>query len=78
MTLYLRSKIYTIRAPETDKYYIGSTTQLLNKRFNGHCRSYKFYKKGKGTYVTSFQILELEGAYIELLELYPCKSKEQL
>jgi len=75
---YQGGKIYTIRAPETDKYYIGSTTQTLPKRFHEHKRHYKSYQNGEYHYTTSYQILELEGAYIELLELYPCNSKIEL
>jgi len=75
---YQGGKIYTIRAPETDKYYIGSTAQSLAKRFYDHKKNYKRYQNGKTYYITSYDILELEGAYIELLELYPCNSKNEL
>ena len=75
---YQGGKIYTIRAPETDKYYIGSTTQTLPKRWYGHKKQYERYQNGKCYNITSFQILELEDAYIELLELYPCNSKIEL
>ena len=75
---YQGGKIYTIRAPETDKYYIGSTVDSLPKRFYAHKASFARYQNGKMNKVTSFQILELEGAYIELLELYPCNSKAEL
>ena len=75
---YQGGKIYTIRAPETDKYYIGSTTQTLPKRWYGHKKQYERYQNDKCHNITSFQILELEDAYIELLELYPCNSKIEL
>ena len=75
---YQGGKIYTIRAPESDKYYIGSTTQTLPKRFHEHKKHYKRYQNGKCHNITSFQILELEGAYIELLETYPCNSRAEL
>ena len=75
---YQGGKIYTIRAPETDKYYIGSTVQSLPKRFHEHKKQYAVYQNGKYHNITSFQILELEDAYIELLELYPCNSKIEL
>jgi len=75
---YQGGKIYTIRAPATDKYYIGSTTQTLPKRLYKHRNNLKCYQNGKYPNITSFQILELEGAYIELLELYPCNSKVEL
>ena len=75
---YQGGKIYTIRSPETDKYYIGSTTQTLPKRFYEHKKDYERFQDGKKHNITSFQILELEGAYIELLELYPTNSKAEL
>ena len=34
--MYANGKIYTIRSHQTDKYYIGSTTQPLSKRFYQH------------------------------------------
>ena len=75
---YQGGKIYTIRAPATDKYYIGSTADSLPKRFYEHKASFARYQNGKMNNITSFQIVELEGAYIELLETYPCNSKAEL
>ena len=72
-----KSMIYTIRSPHTDKYYIGSTTQILCKRFVDHKSQYKAYLKG-GVFVTSFKIIELGDAYIELLEELTCENKPQL
>jgi hypothetical protein len=43
-----------------------------------HRRHYKNWKAGKGRYVSSFKLIEIEGAYIELIEDCPCESKEQL
>ena len=67
---YNNGKIYTIRSPTTDKYYIGSTTQLLSRRFSVH----KIDKK----YCSSKEIINLGNSYIELLENFPCKCKEEL
>jgi len=75
---YQGGKIYTIRAPETNKYYIGSTAQTLPKRFSDHKAKFKLYQNGKHHNVTSFKILELQDTYIELLEIYPCNSKAEL
>ena len=73
---YNKSMIYTIRSPSTDKYYIGSTTQLLCKRFGDH--KYKAYLDGRHHFVTSFKLLELGNSYIELLQEYECDNKNQL
>ena len=75
---YNKSMIYTIRSPHTEKYYIGSTTQKLCKRFSDHKVKYKLYLDAKHHFVTSFKILELGDAYIELLEEYECDNKTQL
>jgi len=78
MVNYQTSKIYKICSYQTNEIYIGSTTQILCKRIAGHRVSYKRYKKGKADYMTSFKILAFDDAYIELLELFPCDSKEEL
>ena len=72
------SMIYSIRSNATDKYYIGSTTQILCKRFSDHKMNYKAYLKGTGGFTTSFKILELGDAYIELLEEINCDNRNQL
>ena len=75
---YKNGKIYTIRSFETDKYYIGSTTQSLSKRLSKHKNDYKVYLNGKFNNITSFEIIKYDDCYIELLEAYPCKSKDEL
>ena len=78
MPTYADGKIYCIRAPGTDEVYIGSTTRPLSERMASHRSHYKNWKGGKGHYVSSFKLIEMEGAYIELIEDCPCDSKEQL
>jgi len=75
---YKNGKIYTLRSNQTDKFYIGSTTQSLSKRFYEQKKHYKQYLDGKKHYITSFDILQYEDAYIELLEEFPCENKIQL
>ena len=75
---YNTAMIYSIRSPATEKYYIGSTTQILCKRFGDHKKKYKLYLDEKHHFVTSFKILELGDAYIELLEEINCENKNQL
>ena len=71
---YQNSKIYSIRSPNIEDYYIGSTTQLLCQRFNDHVKTCKYNTQGS----TSKKIIEAGEAYIELIETYPCNSKEEL
>src|ERR1700731_4436191 len=47
-------------------------------RFSLHKSNYKGWLIGNGNYVTSYEILKYDDAYIELFEKYPCESKEQL
>jgi len=76
---FQRGKIYMIWSPHIDKVYVGSTTQrLLCMRMTTHKSNYKNFKEGKGNYMTSFDILELGDAKIELIENYPCNSRDEL
>ena len=78
MSNYQNGKIYSIRSHQTDKIYVGSTTQSLSKRMSAHRTAYKKYIINNDIYVTSYDILKYDDAYIELIELYPCYSKEEL
>lgn len=76
---YANGKIYKIVNSENNKQYIGSTTkQYLSQRFTKHNESYKSYLKGKYHYVSSFDILEHIGSKIELIESFPCQTKDEL
>ena len=75
---YTRGKIYSLRTYQSDEVYVGSTCQTLCQRLADHKRDYKSWKNGKHNYVCSFKLLEFDDCYIELLELYPCNSREEL
>ena len=78
MPNYKNSKIYCIRSYQTDKVYIGSTTyKYLCTRMAIHKNNYKNYLNGSRLY-TSFKMIKYPDAYIELLEQYPCNSREEL
>ena len=70
---YHNGKIYTIRSHMTDKYYIGSTCSPLHKRFYEHKAQFKLNR-----YISSFEILKFNDAYIELLEALKCENKMEL
>ena len=65
---FQNGKIYSIRSHQTDKIYIGSTTQSLSQRFSNH----------KGLNCSSREIMQFADAYIELIEMFPCANKIQL
>jgi hypothetical protein len=71
---YHDGKIYVIRSYQTDKYYIGSTTQPLCKRLYDHRKSYQCGLRS----VRSYKIIQYDDNYIELLEEYKCDTKQQL
>ena len=77
MVNYSLGKVYKIVG--NGKIYVGSTCKrLLCQRLAGHNGNYKSYQNGKGNNVTSFQCLSDPNHYIELLELCPCNSKDEL
>ncbi len=61
-------KIYAIQNPDKFGMYIGSTRIPLCTRLAQHRAQYKFYAKGGFHYLTSFDIMEGNDPYIELLE----------
>ena len=73
MPNYAEGKIYAIRSPETDKVYIGSTTQSLKKRFIGHK-----HDAVRNAPCKSKEIFQYKDTYIELIENYSCKTIEEL
>ena len=78
---YKKAKIYTIRTHYTHKYFIGSTVQSLSSRFHEHKKKYADWKADpdiKPSDDKSYLILRCDDAYIELLEEYPCKNKDEL
>jgi hypothetical protein len=78
MPNYQNGKIYCIRSHQTDKVYLGSTCQKLCKRMATHRSKYKRFLNGNHHNVTSFDILSYDDAYIELIQHYPCDTKEEL
>ena len=73
---YKNGKIYKIWNDVDDELYVGSTTQPLSKRMNVH-RAYarggknqRIYKHMRGCGIDNFKI--------ELIEYYPCETKEEL
>jgi len=60
-------RVYSIRSHQTDDIYIGSTIQTLSQRMTDHRADYKQYLNKNPRYVTSYEILQYNDAYIELL-----------
>ena len=73
MVDYKNGKIYAIRSKQTPMYYIGSTTQLLEKRLRTHKSKSKI-----GLGCSSDLILKYADAYIDLIEVCSCDTKAEL
>ena len=72
---YCNSKIYQVLNNVTNDVYVGSTTQPLSKRLGFHRLCSKTKKN------PLYECMRKNGAdnfYIELIESFPCKSKEEL
>jgi len=77
MVNYQNGKIYRIDGGGLT--YIGSTTNnYLSTRLAGHKCDYNRFLDGKKNYYTSFEILKTDNYRIELLEKFPCDSKDEL
>jgi hypothetical protein len=73
---YQKGKVYCIRCNETNDVYVGSTTLKLGLRMSQHRSDYKTRHTASNR--SSFEILQYPNAYIKLIELFPCDTKEQL
>ena len=81
MNRYEKGKIYRITNNDYNKFYIGSTCESLSQRMANHRRNYNHYLNDKQKYstvVSLFNEYGLENCKIELIENYPCNSKEEL
>jgi hypothetical protein len=61
-------RIYRISAPGIEQVYVGSTRKTLSVRLIAHRLVMRKWKRGVYGYVTSFALLELPGASIDLIE----------
>ena len=70
----MSSCIYKIFSNQTNKIYIGSTTQKLSYRFNRHKSDYKLQKNKIG----AFEVLQFDDAKIEAIEICDNLSNDEL
>ena len=71
-------RIYKIKSKRHSQVYIGSTRKLLATRFAEHCAEYEKYKNGDASFVTSFELIKLGDAWIELIHEDTFESDEAL
>ena len=70
--------VYAVRSYQTDDIYIGSTLGALRQRLYTHKRDLKRYNAGKYEYVSSYEIVKFEDAFIELVNKYDNVNKMEL
>jgi hypothetical protein len=83
MVNYQNGKIYKIYSNIDDSIcYIGSTCkEKLCQRMSQHRNDYIGWCQGKRNKISSYEIFEkfgIENCKIELIESYPCNSKDEL
>ena len=71
MNKYNKGKIYKITSPNTEEVYYGSTILSLKHRFRSHTKNNDDRSYSK-------KIIEYGDAKIELIENYPCETKQEL
>ena len=80
--IYSSGKIYKICDNSYNMCYFGSTVQKLTQRMTSHRKDYRQYKSGdKKKYTSAFAIFDeygIDNCKIELVEVFPCNSKEEL
>ena len=76
---YSKGKIYKIVDNTSELVYVGSTTEpTLSLRLAKHVSCYNSWKRGKGRFCASYEIIENENYTIVLLEDFPCENNDQL
>ena len=81
MNRYEKGKICKITDGGYEKCYIGSTCEDLSKRLARHREKHRQHLRQKYRKVYVFELFDeygVENCKIELIENYPCKSKEEL
>jgi len=76
MSDYKNGKIYQLRIG--DMFYIGSTTYPLSARFGWHKKDYTLWCKNCTQYKIAYELFKMGLPVIELIELYPCDSRQEL
>ena len=73
---YSQGKIYRIVSDKGNMVYIGSTVASLERRFQAHKSNFRHHQNR--SVCSMFMEYGVDSCRIELLEVYPCQSKEEL
>jgi hypothetical protein len=64
----IRGRIYKISAPGCDTVYVGSTRLTLCQRLSEHRSQMRKWRRSRGYFMSSYDVLDHLGAEIHLLE----------
>lgn len=78
MADFSKGKIYKIWNDANDKIYVGSTTQVLSKRFACHITGSKIETKKHRPLYADMCKIGSDQFHIELIQNYECDSKNEL
>ena len=78
MSKFASGKIYAIKSHNSTMVYIGSTTGSLETRLFQHRKKFDDFSKGGKKYLSSFEVIRYPDNYIELVEDFPCHTKQEL
>jgi hypothetical protein len=71
--------IYKLISPQSEKFYIGSTFLLPQKRFDAHRYYFEQYTKyGTGTKNYAHELLKYPDCRLEVLETAECSDRDAL
>jgi ssDNA-binding Zn-finger/Zn-ribbon topoisomerase 1 len=73
-----RGRIYSISAPGYDKVYVGSTQLTLYHRLYKHHANRRCWQRGRGHFVSAYDVLDYPGAVIQSLEECVYVDKQHL
>ena len=75
---FKNGKVYVIRNSVNDLVYVGSTCQSLSQRMAQHRRDCNNKRHDAMKLYVLMKELGVDKFYIELLEYYPCNTREEL
>ena len=78
MSDYSKGRIYKVLNTVTDDVYVGSTCSPLTKRFYEHKKTIGKRNYEHNKFYCKMQELGFDNFYIELVENYPCSTREEL
>lgn len=64
----MTGRIYVIKSIRGGIAYFGSTKDNIEDRLSQHQQHHRRYQKGKGSYMSSFKVLDFDDASIHLME----------